>query len=379
MRGRRRRQQPTPFILGVFAAILIGIIWFLSKASPSSFSKYLAIILTIISIIILLFSIFRLIFNKKQGLFGRIICIALIVLTCGYLLWVYLLPLLIQWFRQNIAVTIAITVVVLSILVITLLLLAWKKGWFIQLPKDKPPSKEQLINMGGYGFEKYIGRLLKGDDWVIIQAKGGRGDWGKDLIVAKTDPNYGKQELYIQCKNWNYRVPPDVIRNLNGALPDNKAGVKGIVICPSGFTSQAEDEARQYKILTWEYEDICTLWKKATKQTSTSTPPITPPPITTPPSPSSWQEIKYENLSRWVIDQFSSRIIKGKQFTYRINRSTGKFEKKLKQRKNDPWHEVKYKDLSQWAMDKFANIRVRGKVWVYRINQGTGRFEKKLK
>jgi membrane protein implicated in regulation of membrane protease activity len=379
MRGRRRRQQPTPFILGVFAAIFIGIIWFLSKASSSSFSQYLTIILTGISIIILLFSIFRLTFNKKQGLFGRVICIALIVLTCAYLLWVYLLPMLIQWFRQTIAVMIAGTLVVLSILVIALLLLAWKKGWFIRLPKDKPPSKEQLINMGGYGFEKYIGILLKGDDWVIVQTKGGRGDWGKDLIVAKSDPNYGKQELYIQCKNWNYRAPPDVIRNLNGALPDNKAGVKGVVICPSGFTSQAEDEAQQYKILTWEYEDICNLWKKATKQPSTATPTATAPPITTPASPDNWQKIRYEDLSQWVIDQFNNRAVIGKEFAYRINRSTGKFEKKLKRRKYDPWHEIKYDDLSQWAKSQFANIRIIGKVWIYRINQDTGRFEKRLK
>jgi len=375
MGGKRRRQQPQPFIFGVLAAICIGVIWFLSKANSSWFSQYLSIILTGISIIILLFSLYRLIFNKKQGLFGLIICIALIVLSCGYLLWVYLLPLLIQWFKQNIA----ITVVVLSIIfVIALLLLAWKKGWFIQLPKDKPPSKEQLINMGGYGFEKYIGRLLKGDGWTVVQ-KGGSGDWGRDLEARKIDRDFGMQELIIQCKNWNYRAPPDVIRNLNGALPDNKAGVKGIVICPSGFTSQAEDEARQYKILTWEYEDICNLWKKATNPSPTPTPTGTEPPITTPPSSGSWQEIKYKDLSRWVIDQFSNRTVKGKEFAYRINRSTGKFERKLRRRKDDPWHEVKRDDLSQWAMDQFANIRVRGKVWVYRINRGTGRFEKKPK
>lgn len=375
--GKRRRKQPQPFIFGVFAAICIGVIWFFLKANSSWFSQYQTIILTSISIIILLFSISRLIFNKKQGLFGRILCIALIVLSCGYLLWIYLLPLVIQWFRQNIP----ITVFVLSILVIALLLLAWKKGWLLQLtiPQKNPPSKEQLINMGGYGFENYIGGLLKRDSWAVVQAKGGAGDRGLDLVVTKIDRDFGRQELYIQCKNWACRATPDVIRNLNGALPDNKAGVKGIVICPSGFTSQAEDEARQYKILTWEYEDICNLWKKATKQPSTPTPSVTASPTTTPLSSSTWQEIKYEGLSRWVIDQFSNRAVKGKEFAYRINRNTGKFERKLRRRKYDPWHEVKYSDLSQWAMEQFANRRVEGKVWVYRISQRTGRFEKKLK
>jgi hypothetical protein len=377
MGGKRRRQQPQTFIFGVFAAICIGVVWFLSKSNSSWFSQYLTIILTSISIIILLFSILRLIFNKRQGLFSRIICIALIVLSCGYLLWVYLLPPAIQWFGQNIT----ITVVALSILVIiALLLLAWGKWWFLQLTisKNNPPSKEQLIKMRGPGFEHYIGGLLKRDGWAVVQ-KGGSGDWGRDLEARKIDRDFGMQELIIQCKNWNYRATPDVIRNLNGALPDNKAGVKGIVICPSGFTSQAEDEARQYKILTWEYEDICNLWKKATKQTPTSTPTVTAPPITTPPSPGSWQEIKYKDLSRWVINQFSNRTVTGKEFAYRINRSTGKFERRLRRRKGDPWHEVKYDDLSQWARDQFANTRVRGKLWVYRINQGTGRFEKKLK
>jgi hypothetical protein len=378
MRGRRRRQQSSPFILAVFAAILIGIIWFFSKANSSSFSQYLTIILTGVSIIIFLLSVFTLIFKKKQGLFGRIICTALIVLTCGYLLWVYLLPLLIQWFRQNIVVTITVTVIVLSILVIAVLLLAWKKGWFIQLPRDKPPSKEQIINMHGYGFENYIRGLLKRGGWSV-QSKGGSGDRGLDLVATKIQRGFGTQELYIQCKNWDHRATPDVIRNLNGALPDNKAGVKGIVICPSGFTSQAEDEARQYKILTWEYEDICNLWNEATKQPSTTISTVTASPVTTPLYPSNWQEIKYEDLSQWAIDQFSNRTINGKEFAYRINRSTRKFEKKFKWRKYDPWHEVKYDDLSQWARRQFANIRIIGKAWIYRINLDTGRFEKKLK
>jgi len=52
-------------------------------------------------------------------------------------------------------------------------------------------------------------------------------------------------------------TPPDYVRNLNGALPANRAGVKGVLICPSGFTKQAKEEAEDYKIELWDYQAIC--------------------------------------------------------------------------------------------------------------------------
>lgn len=304
--------------------------------------------------------------------------ILLLAAAVVFILLVYIVP----WFRQY-WITIIIAIIVAAVIAITVFL--WKKDWIG--PRLKPPKREELLRMDPYDFENYIGELLKKDGWTIIQPHGRPGDKGKDLVVTKIDSGFGAQEMYIQCKRYQGKVTPDVIRELNGVLPPNRAGKKGIVVCVNGGTQPAQDEAKEMEITIWDYNDILNLWKRTIGQTT-----LTVPPISTPPLPSgttensstvikdnSWHEVSWKDLSSWAMDQFSHIIVNGKIFAYRINRSTGKFERKHRRRKDAPWHKVKYEDLSSWAMDQFAKVRIRGKIFVYRLNRDVGKFERKLK
>lgn len=307
--------------------------------------------------------------------------ILLLAAAVVFILLVYIVP----WFGQY-WITIITAIIVAAVIAITIFL--WKKDW-IGGPgfKDKPPKREELLRINPYVFEDYIGKLLKNDGWTIIQAHGGPGDKGIDLKVTKIDSGFGAQEMYIQCKRYQGRVTPDVIRELNGVLPPNRAGKKGIVVCINGGTQPAQDEAKEKEITIWDYNDIINLWKRAMGQTTLPVPPISTPPLpsgTTENSgtaikDNSWHDVSWKDLSSWAMDQFSHIIVDGKIFAYRINRSTGKFERKNRQRKDDPWHKVKYEDLSQWAMDEFAKVRIRGKIFIYRLNRDVGKFERKLK
>jgi len=73
-------------------------------------------------------------------------------------------------------------------------------------------------------------------------------DGGVDLIACRNDDIGVDITLYIQCKNHASPVGVDVIRALNGVLPKGAASTRGVVVCPSGFTADAIDFARDRSI-----------------------------------------------------------------------------------------------------------------------------------
>ena len=65
--------------------------------------------------------------------------------------------------------------------------------------------------------------------------------------------------LPIQCKNHSSPAGVDVIRELNGALPRQVAGARGVVVCPSGFTADAMTFAQERGVALWDRKHLVEL------------------------------------------------------------------------------------------------------------------------
>jgi SNF2 family DNA or RNA helicase len=109
--------------------------------------------------------------------------------------------------------------------------------------------------MSGIEFEEYIKSLLQRKGWGV-ETTPVTGDGGIDLIANRDDEFGVEARLYIQCKNHNRPIGVDVIRELNGALPVKLAGGRGVVVCPSGFTAEAEAFAKDRGILLWDKHQL---------------------------------------------------------------------------------------------------------------------------
>jgi Restriction endonuclease len=108
------------------------------------------------------------------------------------------------------------------------------------------------LSRTSYELENAVANMFKRRGFKSLVTPGS-GDGGIDVIVE----NFENQNLYIQCKGWNSKVGPQIVRELVGSLnviKDSKA--QGVVFCSKGFTQGAIDYANQGNILLWEPEDL---------------------------------------------------------------------------------------------------------------------------
>jgi len=109
----------------------------------------------------------------------------------------------------------------------------------------------EFATMSGPEFEQYVGGLLQRKGWHVESTPLSR-DGGVDLIARRFDDVGAESVLYIQCKNQSNPVGVPVVRELNGALPSLQTGVRGVVVCPSGFTADARAFARIRGLVLWD-------------------------------------------------------------------------------------------------------------------------------
>ena len=139
-------------------------------------------------------------------------------------------------------------------------------GLFGLVPPDhlKPKRRAGLAGnyaeMGGVEFEDHVKRLLEQKKWRVESTPLTR-DGGVDLIARRNDDIDVEITLYIQCKNHASPVGVDVIRELNGVLPKGAASTRGVVVCPSGFTADAINFARDRSITLWDRHHLFELFQ----------------------------------------------------------------------------------------------------------------------
>jgi len=124
--------------------------------------------------------------------------------------------------------------------------------------KHPSTSKGALPNfseMSGVEFEHYVKVLLEKKGWTVETTPLSR-DGGVDLIASRTVVTESNISLYIQCKNYGSPAGVEVIRQLNGVLPERRPGCQGVVVCPSGFTSDAHSFAKDRGVILWERKHI---------------------------------------------------------------------------------------------------------------------------
>ncbi len=149
-------------------------------------------------------------------------------------------------------------------------------------------KKAKLIQSNFDGVKKAIsalklhldGRVETGQDWWLskksynlekalsdmfarrgfeAQVTKGSGDGGIDVIVK----NYEGSNLYVQCKGWDKKVGPQIMRELAGVittLNDKKA--QGVVLSINGFSEAATQFGSQSNIWMWDKQSISEIAKK---------------------------------------------------------------------------------------------------------------------
>jgi hypothetical protein len=135
-------------------------------------------------------------------------------------------------------------------------------GLFGLTPPERPKSTQQggapsvdYAAMTGVEFEGYVQHLLEHKGWHVETTPLTR-DGGIDLIALREDDVGLEVRLYIQCKNHSSPVAVDVVRELNGALPKQQSGARGVVVCPSGFTADAIAFAKDRGIALWNRHQL---------------------------------------------------------------------------------------------------------------------------
>jgi restriction system protein len=112
--------------------------------------------------------------------------------------------------------------------------------------------------MNGVEFERYVKKLLERKGWQVETTPVTR-DRGIDLIAHRTDEVGVGMTLYIQCKNHATPVGVEIVRALNGALPKELSGGRGLLVCPSGFTAAATAFAKERDLALWDRPHLFTL------------------------------------------------------------------------------------------------------------------------
>jgi SNF2 family DNA or RNA helicase len=129
----------------------------------------------------------------------------------------------------------------------------------LKQPKRRAEFTGNYAEMSGIEFEVHLKQLLEQKKWRVETTPVTR-DGGVDLIARRDDDIGVETTLYIQCKNHASPVGVDVIRELNGVLPQNAAGIRGVAVCPSGFTGDAITFAKDRDITLWDRHHLFELF-----------------------------------------------------------------------------------------------------------------------
>jgi SNF2 family DNA or RNA helicase len=119
--------------------------------------------------------------------------------------------------------------------------------------------------MTGVEFEEHVQTLLERKGWRVEKTPRTR-DGGVDLVARQDDEMNVESTLYIQCKNHSSPVGVDVARALNGVLPRQPVGARGVLVCPSGFTKDTVAFAKSCGLILWDRHDLFRLSENVSGQ-----------------------------------------------------------------------------------------------------------------
>ncbi len=110
----------------------------------------------------------------------------------------------------------------------------------------------------GAGLEERVACLMAHLGYRVEKTPRSR-DGGVDVIAERDDAVGSRHRLLIQCKDNNRVCGVEAVRSLNGVLPDGQRGTVGVVVCPSGFSTEARSFAIARSIQLWDEEKLSAL------------------------------------------------------------------------------------------------------------------------
>lgn len=123
----------------------------------------------------------------------------------------------------------------------------WK--WWTELyPKKKVAV--YWFSLNGYEFEKSLAEVFAANGFeAYLTSKSN--DGGVDIILK----NKENDEIYVQCKAFHGKAGVAIVRELYGVMQSNGIS-QGIIACLGGFTSGAQDFAKDKNIKLLSIDEI---------------------------------------------------------------------------------------------------------------------------
>lgn len=118
-----------------------------------------------------------------------------------------------------------------------------------------PNPSDLFLDISGQSFEEWIALRLERLGFQVTITPAVR-DGSIDLIAVRTDSLQIETRLMIQCKNHHSQAGVSVVRELRGVVPDRSPGFAPVVVCPGGFSSDAQDVASQNGIRLWSRKEL---------------------------------------------------------------------------------------------------------------------------
>lgn len=131
----------------------------------------------------------------------------------------------------------------------------------LRIEKKKVKPTTNYSEMSGLEFEEHVKKLLENRQWTVETTPRTR-DGGIDIIARRIDDIGVEITLYVQCKNYASPAGVDIVRELIGALPRQFLGIRGVLACPSGFTTDAISFAKERDIILWDRHHLFELSNK---------------------------------------------------------------------------------------------------------------------
>lgn len=117
---------------------------------------------------------------------------------------------------------------------------------------------ESFSGMDGREFEEWIANLFRGLGFSVELTQSSR-DGGIDLFCRSRDVVGVESILCVQCKNYSSALGVEPVRELVGCLP---TGARAVMVCPSGFTSDATKFASLKGVQLIDSESLASLARR---------------------------------------------------------------------------------------------------------------------
>lgn len=224
--GRRRKDDITPLIVGLFTLAIFGI------------QAVIYLTIFIIGYIICFFE------DINQYKLWKYFCISCPILLLAY--FISFAPYIYSWAKYE-CFPIAIIATIIFIIF-----------WTIIINKSKQKEQAALweqkgywLGLSGWEYEKEVAKIFRKYGYKATVTKGSR-DGGVDIILKENGTT-----TYVQCKFYNTnKIPPSCIRELYGTMHSDKIYSGILVGGNAGFSIGTRIFARKNHIRLYSLNDI---------------------------------------------------------------------------------------------------------------------------